>query len=440
MSTSGTAALTPHDRRALRAQAGQRLEVRAPEEVFLDPEGCPVCEGCAEREDAFFGWFHAETFADSTMHRRLKASVGFCAVHQRRVLRVPQLPPARAIVRGALAQLAVEAPARAECPACEATRHARTYAERLLAEALARPDLRARYLERECGVCLPHLAATIAGGDPDLARPLAEKLRHDLGTQEALELVAGQDPDAATRVALRGALPRGPGVVSHTTGTAARATWELDACPVCHEGAVAERRYLEWRRHEERADAPDLGHDPGLLCAAHLQDLSASDAEAGRRAAARVRSRWMAELDRALERWPSPRGPGARLLRRRGSQTRVNPSFCPACKTRAGAEARQLDLLLRLLAQRPYAEAYESTHGLCLRHVLLVGDRPASPLVRDALRARLSVVDWEIEEAARKQAWDARHERAGPEQTVLPRLAALVDGATFLGVPARELA
>ena len=113
--------------------------------------------------------------------------------------------------------------------------------------------------------------------------------------------------------------------------------------------------------------------------------------------------------------------------------------FCPACRAKDGAEQRHLDLLLRLLAQRPYAEAYEAAHGVCVRHAMLAGDGSAAKLVRDALRARLGAVDWEIAEAARKKGWDARHERPGPEQTARLRLAALLDGATFLGGPARTL-
>ena len=61
---------------------------------------------------------------------------------------------------------------------------------------------------------------------------------------------------------------------------------------------------------------------------------------------------------------------------------------------------------------------------------------PAASFVRTELRARLSELDWEIAEAGRKQRWDARHERQGPERLAYSRLAALVDGRAFLGGPA----
>jgi len=96
-------------------------------------------------------------------------------------------------------------------------------------------------------------------------------------------------------------------------------------------------------------------------------------------------------------------------------------------------------LLLRLFAQRPYAVSYEAAHGVCLRHALLIDGGTAGARVRDGLRARLSVVEWEIAEAARKRGWEARHEGPGAEQTARLRLAALLDGATFVGGPAREM-
>jgi hypothetical protein len=57
-------------------------------------------------------------------------------------------------------------------------------------------------------------------------------------------------------------------------------------------------------------------------------------------------------------------------------------------------------------------------------------------VLRRELRGHLRELDWEIAEAARKQRWDARHERPGPERTAASRLAALLNGRTFLGGPA----
>jgi hypothetical protein len=93
----------------------------------------------------------------------------------------------------------------------------------------------------------------------------------------------------------------------------------------------------------------------------------------------------------------------------------------------------------RLLARPIYARAYETAHGLCLAHVLKATSEGAVQLLRRELRGHLRELEWEIAEASRKQRWDARHERPGPEQTAYPRLAALLNGRTFLGGPASAL-
>jgi hypothetical protein len=420
-------------------EAAGSVAVRSLDDVLLDAPACPICAACAEAEKHFFSWFDNETFAEPAMHARLRASVGFCPAHQRRMLARPQLSPVPAIVAGALAQLAPEPPPRASCPACEPVEQARAHALQRLCRALARADHRARYEARASGACLPHLAATVAAGHDPAAPVLTERLRRDLASAAAFELVAGCDPDAPMRRVLRGGLPGRPSADATTSGDAEREAWRVPACPACLAGGRAERRYLDWRRHEERADAVDLRHEPGLLCATHLHDLAAADEHAAARATGRVRERWVADLDRLLEANPELlTGPDRRSRRRRGAPPppRLRLASCPACEARDGAERRQLDLVQRLLARPAYARAYESAHGLCLAHVLQATDAAAAPVLRRELRGHLRELDWEIAEAARKQRWDARHERPGPERTAASRLAALLNGRTFLGGPA----
>src|SRR6266511_3705732 len=219
---SGTIVVDSRDRRA-------PLDglVRSQEAVFLDARDCPVCEYCGEAEEQFFRWFAIEAFADPAMHARLRSSAGFCARHERRALGVDQLSPVPAIVRGAIDQLRDAPPERGECPACASVRHAREHADGMLRTVLGHRDLRERYMAREGGACLPHLAGIIAVGDPEVARMLAEKLRRDLGVSEAVELVAGRDTDAKMRVALRAALPSALATDAPTSAEAERGAWEL---------------------------------------------------------------------------------------------------------------------------------------------------------------------------------------------------------------------
>ena len=210
------------------------------------------------------------------------------------------------------------------------------------------------------------------------------------------------------------------------------------ACLVCDAAGRVERRYLEWRRREERTDATDLRNEPGVLCAGHLHELATADEKAGGRAAARVRAYWLAEFDRFLARADLAarlKRPCAPAPRRSGADALAAPPL-RACEACGGAAARRFDLVLRLLARPDYARAYEAAHGLCLRHALAAGSGPVASFVQKELQARLSELDWEIAEAARKQRWDARHERQGPERSAYSCLAAMVDGRTFLGGPA----
>ncbi len=206
------------------------------------------------------------------------------------------------------------------------------------------------------------------------------------------------------------------------------------ACLVCDAAGRVERRYLEWRRREERTDATDLATSPGCCAPATCMSspLPTRRQEAGRGPGSAY---WLAEFDRFLARadlLPDSSGPARR---RRGARapTRLRPAACEAC---GGAAARRFDLVLRLLARPDYARAYEAAHGLCLRHALAAGSGPVASFVQKELQARLSELDWEIAEAARKQRWDARHERQGPERSAYSCLAAMVDGRTFLGGPA----
>jgi hypothetical protein len=415
--------------------------IRTHEDVFLDAQGCPICAYFSEGEAMFFGWFDAETATSPPMQIRLRRSAGFCPTHTRRTLHRPRLSPLPSIVGGAIALLSSDAPPRTECPGCETARQTYDHARGLLHKAVENRGLADRYDERHTGACLPHLLDTVTGADSDTARRLTRRLRDDLAADPSFALVAGRDADAHVRAALRAQVPGPCTTAARTMADTERAAWEIPACPACLAGGLAERRYLAWRAEHEKAERSELEHDPYVVCPAHLHDLVAADAVAGERAAGRVRDHWLAQLDRAIAAWSRSRR-GTRPLRRRSGSPpgpQLARAVCPACLARDGAEDRHMDLVLRLLAQRAYARAYEASHGLCLRHAMTAPDTPAGTLVRAELRGRLEAVAWEIAEAMRKQGWDARHEPPGPERTAPLRLAALIDGRTFLGGPATAL-
>ncbi len=99
----------------------------------------------------------------------------------------------------------------------------------------------------------------------------------------------------------------------------------------------------------------------------------------------------------------------------------------------------QCRLLLAGLRLPPVAAAYERSHGLCLRHVLaLTGNCESLPLVRQVAVGWAGLLSAELREAKRKEAFLARHEAPGPEASAWLRAAGFLDGAVFLGGPARH--
>ncbi len=112
---------------------------------------------------------------------------------------------------------------------------------------------------------------------------------------------------------------------------------------------------------------------------------------------------------------------------------------CGGCTAWDTAARRTLELLLAGLADRPTAQRYQAAHGLCLHHVLTLGDGLSAPLPAEVLQARLGVLAWELAEVQRKHAWAVRYEPAGTEAAAWWRAAALLDGRVFCGGPAMPL-
>jgi hypothetical protein len=109
---------------------------------------------------------------------------------------------------------------------------------------------------------------------------------------------------------------------------------------------------------------------------------------------------------------------------------------CPACRARSTAELRQAELLDAAIALPEIRAAYESSHGLCVRHAMGLSAGTAAQIAHRVVDARLAVLQWELDEIRRKYAWESRHEPAGPEQDAWLRGLAQVDGRILVGSPA----
>jgi hypothetical protein len=293
-----------------------------------------------------------------------------------------------------------------------------------LAAAVASPRTAGTAL---CVEHLQELAGTHRRHLPRFARRTASWLSH--GPARSALAVDG-DPDAATRRHLRDLLPAdgmlGGGAADWAdTRLRLRALLQIDVCPLCLAAGQQERLYLGWLTETIRREPSALADDPGGMCPTHLADLAELTEPVGPWAVHRAHSQWQARLSMALV--GSPRRVRGRL------REAVREQPCLVCMAVDGSVSGQTTLLVAGLGGALRGD-YEQATGLCVRHVAqLPFSGPVADLVRRVALGHLDVLIAELEEAARKTAWCARHEPSGPERTAWLRAAALLDGRVFVG-------
>jgi hypothetical protein len=81
--------------------------------------------------------------------------------------------------------------------------------------------------------------------------------------------------------------------------------------------------------------------------------------------------------------------------------------------------------LFALLESPKHQARFEEGYGLCLRHFSRALALKPSETVRAILMevdaAKLALLQWELEESMRKDAWSSRPEKAGTEHTAWER-------------------
>ena len=410
-------------------------------EHLLRDLGCPVCDYVAEAER--FSWFEIESFSAVEMHERLRAGIGMCPRHLRRLIEQVGAGHIMAtVIREALAGARISLRAdgqRGSCPACDALVSAAAHASEVLLDGLADPGTARLYCEHR-GMCLPHVLNAIRTADRAALAPVTEKLLASLGDSDdaaAVELLAGRDQDATRRASWRERLPQPP--ASESTLDGLRSRLMIDACPSCLAAGLIDRRYLRWFVERRTQDDASLATDPGEFCAAHLHDLALIDSTAAALPIKRKRAARTAELRRFLDRLalspPLPRRGRRAVVDDLGHWRAelMSEHYCPACNARTGGEHGQLELLVASLGLAPLRDCYEGSHGLCVRHARAVTDEPAARVVKRHLDARLGILAWEVRENARKLGWAYRHEERGPERDAWAGALAQVDGRVFEG-------
>ena len=412
---------------------------------MLRTPGCPACRYVDEAERSYFSWLQIESFSVAEVQARLRAGMGMCPVHSRRLVEeVGEGHMMTIVMREALAgarrRLRDEL-APGPCPACEAVAFGAQRARQMVLDGLSDPA-RARLYFEHGGICLVHFLDAVPVLERDALGSLAERVLRSLAESEDSGLVAllgGVDHDARRRAHRRVQLAEPTNAGSTVEQLCARL--EIEACPVCLSTGLAERRYVRWHVEQTAQNDPSLRNDPGELCAAHLHDLALADRALAAQAVEHKRAARMGRLTRLLGRLgeipePAHRGRGAVDELDAVRQELLTTPYCPACNARDAVDRSQLDLVVAALGLSPARDRYERSHGLCVHHSLQVPDGQAARLARRHLDGRLGVLAWEMGETARKYAWAYRHESNGHEQSAWLRALAQIDGRVFEGGPA----
>jgi hypothetical protein len=292
-------------------------------EHLLRDGGCPACSYVEEAERSFFTWFAIESSSTAEMRAQLRAAMGMCPTHSRRLLEaISEGHVMTTVMREALAGARQWIGGNIEpgtCPACAAAQVANDAAVQLVLDSLRDRAMSRLYYEHS-GMCTMHVIRAFEAAEAPVLEALGQRLRATLAETDdedrLLQMLAGSGRDSPGRMRWRAALPDEPEGQSTIDELCRRLT--LEACPVCLAGGWIERRFLEWFVERSRAQDPSIETDPGELCATHLHDLALADRVAALRAAQAKRTARTGELRRLVDDLSKlePTGPSEKSLRR----------------------------------------------------------------------------------------------------------------------------
>jgi len=370
------------------------------------------------------------------------------------------------------------------CLACEELAGTADLAIRTLARCLALPDLLEAYLAHPHGLCVVHFQAVARRAPRPVIEPLCRRqsellaaLRGDLdrflqrgvdpggewappsddlakAVTAVVEATVGPDPMAPERglQTLTGTPPahdadRRPG--SHDAVGILAGLLGEQACPVCVIRDRILETYLGWLDREGQtrlAGRGTLDH-PDPYCPPHTRVVltAVNPPVAAHLAAARL-ARDLGQLQdgaaRLAGRAPRPALASLALrdrieellpkLRRRrllgeAREILTRPAGCALCGHLAETERRALQLLFALLQDPGPRQAFAGGWGPCVPHFLqalsLAPSREVLRVLVEHQLARLSVLQWEVDELIRKAGWQFRHEPKGAEQSAWRRAA-----------------
>lgn|GEM_PF-1068425 len=434
----------------------------------LRDTGCPVCRVAGQSEPHYLFWLLHEGNAEPDLFDALTASLGFCPTHAATILRDGGGASRTALMhevvakrllriwrderrnRAWVAKIVADHGAPARCPVCRSRDGAAERAAFFLGKLIEAPPDGCDY-GRPGLVCAPHLRLLA----PHLRTPTLGRILsvHQAALRRATKRLAERPTEgeraiarmqrAALHLAVGHAASPVPPVseIASPPRRARRAAEDVealighaDACAICRIVARARGEWIAWLDAHARTD--DAIVDLLPACRDHVWGAWSVAGPALRVAvtenALRVARHRVETARKFLVGKPPP--PNARrplaslvaLVRGRGYFIRLaraavaRDERCPVCARLATARDRSLSLLFALLEERRHRETFEAGYGLCLKHFARALSLAPRPPVREFLTrveaAKLARLAWELDEHARKAAWQARPEAAGGER------------------------
>ena len=446
---------------------------------ILTAEGCFICRRISTWDEKYRFWFLHENYSFPETLERLTHSLGFCFFHGAQAALDPSGQSSLTFVHNVLARrvgtiisrdlsrrstgkgsippFAVPDP----CPACKDRDDATGRALFSLVSEIEPAESDCRTLMGS--LCFPHFRVLVSR----LSLPVLLRILplYETALSSAMDALSEENDKTAGEWSIRGIENNDPLRLAHRLAAGEEVNAKFfpplnkekaistfrnpvtnfledlsaaDACPVCKEMDRAWTEWMAWL-----ADNLPRGmevRDLLPVCPAHLRAtlrlsnrhlVAAAVRNALNLARNQVRQGLMALSPSPL---PNSRKSLFRLGRLRHREERPFPEVrrslgrplpCPVCHRLSVARDRALLLLFALIESPQHQARFEGGYGLCLRHfsrsLLLKPSEMVSAILAEVEAARLALLQWELEESLRKDAWMYRPEAAGTEHTAWRR-------------------
>jgi hypothetical protein len=445
----------------------------------LEGEHCLICRRISKWDEKYRFWFLHENYSFPETLEHLTRSLGFCFFHGAQAALDPSGQSSLTFVHNVLARrvgamLSRDRSRRSTgkgsvpslaspdtCPACHDRDDATGRALSSLVSMIEQAESDCRTLPGP--LCFPHVQTLIsrlsrgallrivpfyettlsaAMDTVSEEREKATELQPDQETcgddpvLPALHLIAGDDGTSGLFPPLLGRHLQS--AIRNPIGDFLKYLSADEECPVCKEMRRAWTEWTAWLT--DNPSGGDEVSDLLPLCPVHLR----ATFHLGNRRLATTSIRNALDLAcnqvrlglKLLVTPPVPdRGntlfrPGRLSQREEKPLREVRRSIgrlfpCPVCHRLSVARDRALILLFSLLESPRRQARFERGHGLCLKHfsraLTLKPHEGVRAILTEAQIARLALLQWELEESMRKDAWTFRPEAPGTERTAWAR-------------------